>query len=112
MSLLKARAILKASRRFGLYLSFSTELIVWGVTPTSAASLVWDHSRSARNTRNRVLMKVMSHLHYRHAGAWLPFKPRARQVCWRRASVQLARFRSNFSPKRAIFGIDFGRLAA
>src|SRR5439155_2851792 len=111
ISLPKARAILKASRRFGLYLSFSTELIVWRVTPTSAASLAWDHSLSARNTRNRVLMKAMSHLYYRRAGAWLPFKPRARQVCWRSASVQLARFQSNFSPKRAIFGVDLGRLA-
>src|SRR5882724_12978351 len=33
------------------------ELIVWRVTPTWAASLAWDHSRSARNTRMRVLKR-------------------------------------------------------
>src|SRR5258708_28226141 len=30
-------------------------LMVWRVTPTWAASFAWDHSRSARSTRSRVL---------------------------------------------------------
>jgi hypothetical protein len=35
--------------------TLSMELIVWRVTPTWAASFAWDHSRSARSTRRRVL---------------------------------------------------------
>jgi hypothetical protein len=46
--------------RIDLHLSFSTELIVWRVTPISAPSLAWDHSRSARNTRSRVFIERIS----------------------------------------------------
>src|SRR5207244_11431589 len=54
-----ARAILNASRRPGWYRPFSTALMNARDAPTFLASVACDHSRSARKTRIRVLIKAI-----------------------------------------------------